>query len=135
MVVDKSMIGFILASLGLLLIEEEEEFQRCRRSRIRKKRRNVWNRQRLLPRLAPGCYSNLCRELTFESEDLTEFVRFSRLFPVELNRLVELVSPFIQRQNTNFKDCISPGKRLVVTLRFLETGEYDKWSTNTYARI
>ncbi|KAJ8414344.1 hypothetical protein AAFF_G00052140 [Aldrovandia affinis] len=42
---------------------------------------------------------------------------------INTSRLAELVSPFIQRQNTNFKDCISPGKRLVVTLRFLETGE------------
>ncbi|KAJ8349682.1 hypothetical protein SKAU_G00248120 [Synaphobranchus kaupii] len=34
-----------------------------------------------------------------------------------------MVTPLIQRQNTNFRDCISPGERLMVTLRFLATGE------------
>ncbi|XP_062389288.1 uncharacterized protein LOC134077601 [Sardina pilchardus] len=34
-----------------------------------------------------------------------------------------MVTPLINRKNTNFRDCISPGERLMVTLRFLATGE------------
>ncbi|XP_039641322.1 protein ALP1-like [Perca fluviatilis] len=37
--------------------------------------------------------------------------------------LEELIRPIIQRRNTNFRDCISVGERLMVTLRFLSTGE------------
>ncbi|XP_033988010.1 putative nuclease HARBI1 [Trematomus bernacchii] len=37
--------------------------------------------------------------------------------------LKELITPLIQRQNTNYRDCISVGERLMVTLRFLATGE------------
>ncbi|XP_033971401.1 uncharacterized protein LOC117470684 [Trematomus bernacchii] len=37
--------------------------------------------------------------------------------------LEELITPIIQRENTNYRDCISVGTRLMVTLRFLATGE------------
>ena len=39
------------------------------------------------------------------------------------DRLVEMVTPFIQRQNTNMRECISPRDRLSLTLQFLATGE------------
>ncbi|KAF3835412.1 hypothetical protein F7725_027970, partial [Dissostichus mawsoni] len=35
----------------------------------------------------------------------------------------ELITPLIQRQNTNYRDYISVGERLMVTLQFLATGE------------
>ncbi|XP_033978140.1 protein ALP1-like isoform X2 [Trematomus bernacchii] len=37
--------------------------------------------------------------------------------------LEELITPIIRRQNTNYRDCISVGTRLMVTLRLLATGE------------
>ncbi|ROL43694.1 hypothetical protein DPX16_21855 [Anabarilius grahami] len=33
----------------------------------------------------------------------------------------ELISPIIQRTNTNYRDCISVGEHLMITLRFLAT--------------
>uniref|UniRef100_A0A671KY09 DDE Tnp4 domain-containing protein n=1 Tax=Sinocyclocheilus anshuiensis TaxID=1608454 RepID=A0A671KY09_9TELE len=44
------------------------------------------------------------------------------IFPVQFHMLKELISPIIQRQNTNYRDCISVGERLMITLRFLATG-------------
>ncbi|KAF7703757.1 hypothetical protein HF521_022764 [Silurus meridionalis] len=37
--------------------------------------------------------------------------------------LKELLTPLIQRQNTNYRDSISVEERLVITLHFLATGE------------
>ncbi|KAK1900112.1 Protein ALP1-like [Dissostichus eleginoides] len=42
---------------------------------------------------------------------------------VGFHTLKELITPLIQRENTNYRDCISVGERLMVTLRFLATGE------------
>lgn len=39
------------------------------------------------------------------------------------DQLVDMVMPFIQRQNTNMRECISPRDRVSITLRFLATGE------------
>ncbi|XDV16266.1 hypothetical protein PO909_016059, partial [Leuciscus waleckii] len=48
---------------------------------------------------------------------------FARLFPTQFNTLKELITPIIQRKNTNYRDCISVGERLMITLWFLATGE------------
>uniref|UniRef100_A0A671UPW4 DDE Tnp4 domain-containing protein n=1 Tax=Sparus aurata TaxID=8175 RepID=A0A671UPW4_SPAAU len=44
------------------------------------------------------------------------------MFPAQFQMLEELVRPIIQRKNTNYRDSISGGERLMVTLRFLATG-------------
>lgn len=57
------------------------------------------------------------------SEDSDYFNRFFRMRHDLFDQLVELVTPYIQRQNTNMRQCISPKERLSLTLRFLATGE------------
>ncbi|KAJ8369891.1 hypothetical protein SKAU_G00099190 [Synaphobranchus kaupii] len=81
----------------------------------------MWTRQWLQRRQSQGAYPNLCHELGVE--DQQGFQNFSRFAPDQFQKLLEMVTPLIQRQNTNFRDCISPGERLMVTLRFLATGE------------
>uniref|UniRef100_A0A8C2IPC7 DDE Tnp4 domain-containing protein n=1 Tax=Cyprinus carpio TaxID=7962 RepID=A0A8C2IPC7_CYPCA len=44
-------------------------------------------------------------------------------FLTQFNTLKELNTPIIQRKNTNYRDCISVGEHLMITLRFLATGE------------
>lgn len=39
------------------------------------------------------------------------------------NKLLDKVSPFIQRQDTVMRKCIPPIQRLSLTLRYLATGE------------
>lgn len=37
--------------------------------------------------------------------------------------LLKLVSPMIQKQDTNMRKCIGPKERLIITLRYLATGK------------
>lgn len=60
-------------------------------------------------------------ELRFEDSDY--FQRFFRMRSDLFDQLVDMVTPFIQRQDTNMRECISPRDRVSVTLRFLTTGE------------
>uniref|UniRef100_A0A671NAK6 DDE Tnp4 domain-containing protein n=1 Tax=Sinocyclocheilus anshuiensis TaxID=1608454 RepID=A0A671NAK6_9TELE len=55
--------------------------------------------------------------------NLQSFQNFARVVPNQFQQLLQMVTPIIQRQNTNFRDAISPGERLMITLRFLATGE------------
>jgi len=83
--------------------------------------RRLWCKSWILRRAKQGAYPNLCREL--RSEDTPAFANFARFAPQAFDNLLNLVTPLIRRQNTNFRDCITPGERLMVTLRFLATGK------------
>ena len=39
--------------------------------------------------------------------------------------LLNMVAPLIFRKDTNMREAIPPGERLVLTLRFLATGDQD----------
>ncbi|KAL7401888.1 hypothetical protein ABVT39_005941 [Epinephelus coioides] len=112
---DKLQMALALSALGLLLVEEE---RKTRRVKIRRNR-TKWVKSWTLQRQAHGAFPNLCREL--ETNATSVFKNFVQLFPVQFHVLKELVSPIIQRQNTNCQDCISVGERLMITLRFLAT--------------
>lgn len=114
---DKLQMALALSALGPLLVEEE---RKTRRGKIRRNR-TKWVKSWILQQQAQGAFPNLCREL--ETNETSDFKNFARFFPVQFHVLEELVSPIIQRQNTNYRDCISVGKRLMITLRFLATGE------------
>ena len=43
--------------------------------------------------------------------------------PHRFAHLLTLIEPFITKKSTNFREPISAGKRLSLTLRFLATGE------------
>ncbi|XP_055072963.2 uncharacterized protein [Misgurnus anguillicaudatus] len=103
----------------LLLLMSLRVILRLKRRQVKRKR--LWVKPWLLRRDRQGAYSNLCREL--QSEDLQSFHNFARVVPNQFKHLLQLVTPIIQRQNTNFRESISPGERLMITLRFLATGE------------
>uniref|UniRef100_A0A672QIC8 DDE Tnp4 domain-containing protein n=1 Tax=Sinocyclocheilus grahami TaxID=75366 RepID=A0A672QIC8_SINGR len=102
----------------ILLLMSLRVILRLKRWRIKRKR--LWVKPRLLRRGRRGAYLNLCREL--QSEDLQSFQNFARVVPNQFQQLLQMVTPIIQRQNTDFRDAISPGERLMITLRFLATG-------------
>lgn len=91
------------------------------RQQSRRPRRRVWCKSWILRRERQGAYPNLCTEL--RSEDAPAFANFARFAPQAFEELLSMVTPLIARRNTNFRDCISPGERLMVTLRFLATGK------------
>jgi hypothetical protein len=80
----------------------------------------VWTRPWLLRRNDLGAYSTLLSEL--KTEDQSSFLNFLRLTPGLFEDLVEQVAPYIQRQDTCFRQAISPGMRVAITLRYLATG-------------
>lgn len=69
----------------------------------------------------PGCFNGMPRGLMqilfceLETGDPLSFVNFSHLFQEQFCRLLELASPLISRENTNYRDSISPGERLMIT--------------------
>ena len=57
------------------------------------------------------------------SDDQSLFKNFSRMSVEDFNYLLNKVSPRIRKSDTNYRDAISPRIRLLVTLRFLATGD------------
>lgn len=96
---------------------EQEEFKRQRR------RRSVWTREWIIRRNRDlrGAIHLAHKELRLEDKEY--FQRFFRMRADLFDRLVDMVTPFIQRQDTNMRQCISPRDRVSITLRFLATGE------------
>ncbi|CAB3236794.1 unnamed protein product [Arctia plantaginis] len=62
---------------------------------------------------------NLLKELRFHPEDWHNYMRMTE--PTYL-KLLKLVSPKIQKNNTNMRQAVSNHERLSATLRFLATG-------------
>lgn len=109
-------LALALSGLGLLVVEE----QRKRRKRIRINRTR-WVKTWIAQRQTQEVYPNICPKL--EVNRASDLRNFAQLFPDQFAKLEQLVTPIIRRQNTNYRDCISVGERLMVTLHFLATGE------------
>ena len=82
----------------------------------------MWVRDWIDRRREYGAYTNLLNELKIE--DSQQFRNFIRMSAVELEDLLCLVGPKIQKQDTVFRESIQASERLMVTLRFLATGKF-----------
>lgn len=112
--------AFIQIMAILDLVESLEGVEKNERMQ---RRRRCWTRQWILRR---SCDSrdtiNLAHnELRFEDKEY--FERFFRMREDLFDQLVDMVLPYIQRQDTQIRQCISPRERLSVDLCFLSTGE------------
>ncbi|KAJ8937643.1 hypothetical protein NQ318_002157 [Aromia moschata] len=84
----------------------------------RKNRRTKWSREWLLKR-SDYSHIRLLNELRSEPDDWRNYLRMD----VETYMyLLNLVTPYIQKQDTCMRKAISPHDRLSATLRFLATG-------------
>lgn len=63
-------------------------------------------------------------DLGISGEMRSSFKNFLRMTSTDLENLIQFIGPSIQKKNTNFRNAISVTERLVITLRFLATGEY-----------
>jgi hypothetical protein len=54
-----------------------------------------------------------------ESEDYKNYFRMN---DITFDKLLELVTPFLLRKDTNMRQCLPVKERLAVTLRYLATG-------------
>lgn len=65
---------------------------------------------------------NLLNEIIVTNED--DYKNYFRMSGNTFNMLLGLVRPYMTRQNTHLRSCISVEERLAVTLRYLATGRY-----------
>ena len=103
---------------GILLYLQDRE-QRRRRQRRRESWVVSWLTQE--QKLAHGAYHQLMHHL--EQHHVRGFIRFLRFEPAMFREMEQRLSGHIQMQDTAFRDSISPGERLAITLRYLATGE------------
>lgn len=55
-------------------------------------------------------------------DPLSGFKNFTRISCEDFGLLVNATSPFIAKQNTNYRKCVLVSIRLAITLRYLATG-------------
>lgn len=102
----------------LVLKEQEEEAERHASN---KRARRMWVREWIEKRSEVGFTATLYEELkTGDTEMYKNFVRMSLQ---DFEYLLELITPIIQKQNTVMRKAITPKERLILTLRYLATGD------------
>ena len=126
-------------------LEEEEMFsngaalilqlrQQQRRHAIVRKRRTVWTRGWLLNRPVYGQYENMLAELN--QEDFRGYKKFLRISNELFEKLVHHVGPHIKKITTPWRQPLSVGLRLAITLRYMASGDsfmslqYSFWVAN-----
>ena len=87
---------------------------------LRKKRRTLWCKQWLSRRPLKGSFNQIFLELQVKNP--TDFENYTRMPIPAFYKLLAKIEPYICKQDTSFRDSISPGARLEATLRFLAAG-------------
>lgn len=83
--------------------------------------RRIWVKKYISKRQESGFYNGLIAELKLEDPDL--YRRVLRMNVDAFDYLVDNISPYVQRNDTNMRKAIPAAEKLAVTLRFLATGE------------
>ena len=116
-----------MASIGTDAEEQTDEqallfllLVRRRRRLAAVRSRHIWERSWIRRREGRGVYGTLLREL--DAEDPEMFRRYHRVDRESFRTILAMVSPHIQKVDTNMRVSITPGQRLSATLRFLATG-------------
>ena len=93
---------------------------RRRRRRLRAANRKTWVKSWVSRRQTQGACANIVRELNYE--DPEKFRQYHRLDRTSFEEILALISPLIEKKDTQLRCSIKPIERLSVTLRFLATG-------------
>lgn len=93
-------------------------------NQIKKKnsRRRKWVRSWIKRREVEDTAQNIIRDLRNEETD-EEFRSFFRMSPEQFDFLHEKVGPIIAKKDTTFRKAISSETRLMITLRYLASGD------------
>lgn len=84
----------------------------------RKKPKKTWVKQWLKNR-EKNTHINLLNELRLDPSDFKSYLRMDHK---TYNDLLNMITPYIQKKDTQMRKSISPHERLAATLRFLATG-------------
>ncbi|KAG8236191.1 hypothetical protein J437_LFUL016287 [Ladona fulva] len=87
----------------------------------KKRNRKCWVREWILRRDTHGAHNNLLKELKIE--DSQQFRNFIRMSATDFEGLLAKVGTKIQKRDSHLRASIPPSERLMVTLRFLATGD------------
>ena len=87
----------------------------------RPRHRRFWVREVLKRRRQQSQYHILVQEL--QLHDREYFFKYLRMSPERFEHLLKLVAPFIQKKKCRSREPISPAERLVITIRYLATGD------------
>ena len=87
----------------------------------RRRRRAVWIREWIMRRPLYGQFSTLMVELA--QEDISAYKNFLRMDEGMFQELLNRVGPRITKKTTWWRQPISPGLKLALTLRYLATGD------------
>ncbi|KAJ4425591.1 hypothetical protein ANN_27787 [Periplaneta americana] len=94
---------------------------KLRRKRRNRKPKRCWTKEWIKNRERHGITNNLLRELREGDESF--YKNFLRMSAADFDNLLEKVAPLIERKDTLMRRAIPPAERLVVTLRYLATGD------------
>lgn len=111
----------LTSSYYLLLSSDDEDNDNNQPPRVP---RSVWVRDWLKKRETDGAYAKLLQEFRNGGESGEKLFRdFTRLSPTDFDYLLQLVTPQIEKQDTQFRRAIPAGERLALALHYLATGE------------
>lgn len=83
--------------------------------------RTVWVREWAERRNTEGVYAKLLKELrTGDRGEQMLYRNFIRMSEERFNQLLEKVTPLIEKKDTTFRESISAGERLALTLHYTE---------------
>ncbi|CAG5044663.1 unnamed protein product [Parnassius apollo] len=97
----------------------ENSYRNLIRRRHRRRHRRVWVNEIFMYRKQLGEYHHLFEELKLQP---MKFFEYFRMCFSTFQYILNAVEPLITKQNTNYRECISPTERLAITLRYLATG-------------
>lgn len=112
-----------LLELELRLLLFKRKLEEEKHSASTRKKRSVWVAPWLKKRDEYGACNQLLPSLRNGIPcERKLYSDFHRLPDEEFEFLLDLVTPYIQKQNTNVRKAITPATRLACTLHFLATG-------------
>lgn len=97
--------------------DEDDDYGEQRES----KKRRVWRKDWVGLRESDGFCAKLMLELRAGEPEL--YRNFVRMAPEQFDHLLALVKPHIEKSDTNMRSSIPAAHRLVLTLRYLATGD------------
>lgn len=106
----------VAAALIVINIIKKRKQQKA----LQKRKHRWWIKELYRNRIQHGC-EHLLLDMTFEGGD--SFQNFTRMSTDDFELLLTMVTPLIEKRDTNFRCAISARERLVVTLRYLASGD------------
>ena len=99
------------------------QLKMCLLLKMKKKRAKprFWVRKLFQERLTKGAFHVLVQDMRLFDREF--FFRYLRMSPERLDNLLNQVGPLLQKKHCRSREPISPAQRLVVTLRYLVSGD------------